>query len=66
MKSTRIFFYTGNIDEHYKTEAKKSLVDAGWIPVEGEVQVMECAGPSRQTCLLSRESRYFIVAQRDE
>jgi hypothetical protein len=66
MKATRIFYYSGNVDDTYKAEARKSLIDAGWIPVDGEVQVMECTGPSRQTCLLSKESRYFIIAQREE
>jgi hypothetical protein len=69
MKRTRIFYYTGNVDDKYKEEAKNSLIDAGWIPLEGapgDIQVMECTGPSRQTCMPVTEHRYIIVAQRDE
>ena len=69
MKRTRIFFYSGNVDDNYKAEAKKSLIDAGWIPIETEteqIQVMECTGPARQTCIPGREYGYSIVAQREE
>jgi hypothetical protein len=64
MKETRIFNYSGNIDDKYKQEARQSLIDAGWIPVDGDVQVMECTGPDRQSCKLTIQTRYFIVAQR--
>jgi hypothetical protein len=66
MKRTRIFHYSGNVDEKYKEEAKLSLINAGWIPVDGEVQTMECSGPDRQTCKIGTGYPYTIVAQRDE
>jgi hypothetical protein len=69
MKTTRVFFYSGNIDDKYKEEAKKSLIDARWIPIQelsGVLQPLECTGPERHTCTPRAEFPYAIIAERDE
>jgi hypothetical protein len=33
MPETRIYLYSGNIDEAFKAAAKKDLTDAKWMPI---------------------------------
>jgi hypothetical protein len=32
MPSTRIFQYSGDIDDKFKEQARESLIKAGWFP----------------------------------
>lgn len=68
MSERRVFLYPANVDEAFKEAAKKSLIDANWIPVyeiSAPVQVLACTGADRQTCLPLRPDEYYaIVAER--
>ncbi len=68
MAERRIFFYSGKVDEAFKEAAKKSLIEAKWTPIceiSEPLQILACAGPDRQTCILQRtDYRYAIVAER--
>jgi hypothetical protein len=66
MPSTRIFYYSGDIDDNFKLKARESLMKAGWFPVDGYVRVMNCTGPTFDTCELVDQHDFFIVAQKDE
>ena len=70
----RVFLYSGNVDNAYKEAAKKSLIDAKWIPVfefSEPLLMLACTGPDRSTCLLQQSkftlplgAQYAIVAER--
>jgi len=68
MSERRIFLNSGNIDDAFKEAAKKSLIEAKWMPVwevSEPLQLMACTGSDRSTCLVQRtEYRYAIVAER--
>jgi hypothetical protein len=67
MQETRIYLYSGNIDEAFKAAAKKDLTDAKWMPIREiseRTQIMACTGPDRRTCFPCKDYVYAIVAER--
>ncbi len=70
MAEQRIFIYSGNIDDAFKAAAKKSLIDAQWMPlceIVQPAQVLICSGADRSTCIPQQGAwpyQYAIVAQR--
>jgi hypothetical protein len=74
MSERRIFLYSGKVDEAYKDAAKKSLIDAKWMPIleiPEPITMLACSGPDRSTCKLQPAKyelpsgyQYAIVAER--
>jgi hypothetical protein len=74
MSERRIYLYSGNIDNAFKEAAKKSLIDAKWMPIfeiSEQLQMLACSGPDRSTCMLQPTKfglpagyHYAIVAER--
>jgi hypothetical protein len=74
MSERRIFLYSGNVDEAFKELAKKSLIEAKWMPIceiSEPMQMLACTGPDRSTCILQHTKfelpagyRHAIVAER--
>jgi hypothetical protein len=69
MGERRFFFFSGNADDAFKVAARKSLIDAKWMPVQEfsePVHVLGGSGPDRGTCnLLSpAEFHFAILAER--
>jgi hypothetical protein len=69
MSEIRIFLYSGNVDDAFKEAAKKSLIEAKWMPiyeVSKPVHLMACTGSDRRTCdlLQCTEYPYASVAER--
>jgi hypothetical protein len=70
MSERRIYLYSGNIDNAFKEAAKKSLIDAKWMPIleiSEPLEMLACSGPDRSTCTkfsLPAGHHYAIVAER--
>jgi len=66
MLETRIYLYSGNIDQA-RRRPKKDLIDAKWMlirEISERTQIMACTGPDRRTCFPCKDYVYAIVAER--
>lgn len=69
MAERRFFFYSGVADDAFKNAARKSLIDAKWMPVQEftePVRVLGGTGPDRHTCnlLTPADFHFAILAER--